>query len=63
MVFHVSRLFFFIRMSSEDMDSLSHRRGTTITVFIFLYALSSFIGGYAGGGYYARNEGKNEILD
>jgi transmembrane 9 superfamily protein 3 len=36
-------------------------RGTTITVFIFLYALSSFIGGYAGGGYYARNEGKNWI--
>lgn len=32
-------------------------RGSVVTAFIFLYALSSFIGGYGAGGYYARNGG------
>eukprot|EP01117_Protostelium_nocturnum_P010038 TRINITY_DN3579_c0_g1_i1.p1 TRINITY_DN3579_c0_g1~~TRINITY_DN3579_c0_g1_i1.p1 ORF type:complete len:597 (+),score=172.45 TRINITY_DN3579_c0_g1_i1:59-1849(+) len=36
-------------------------RGTSVTIFIVLYALTSFIGGYGGGGYYARNEGKRWI--
>ena len=36
-------------------------RGTIVTVFIICYALTSFVGGYVSGGYYARNEGKNWI--
>lgn len=36
-------------------------RGTTVTAFIVCYAFTSFIAGYGGGGYYARNEGKNWI--
>ncbi|PRW59993.1 transmembrane 9 superfamily member 1 [Chlorella sorokiniana] len=33
-------------------------RGTIVTVFIICYALTSFVGGYVSGSYYARNEGK-----
>ena len=33
-------------------------RGTIVTVFIICYALTSFVGGYSSGGFYARNEGK-----
>lgn len=33
-------------------------RGTIVTYFIVLYAFTSFIAGYGGGGYYARNDGK-----
>ncbi|KAL4541378.1 hypothetical protein Ndes2437B_g05748 [Nannochloris sp. 'desiccata'] len=32
-------------------------RGTIVTVFIVCYALTSFVGGYVSGGYYARNDG------
>lgn len=37
------------------------RRGSVVTAFIFLYAVSSFIGGYGAGGYYSRNGGRNWI--
>lgn len=37
------------------------QRGTVVTAFILCYALTSFIAGYGGGGYYARNGGKNWI--
>ncbi|KFM22905.1 Transmembrane 9 superfamily member 3 [Auxenochlorella protothecoides] len=33
-------------------------RGTIVTVFIVCYALTSFVGGYVSGGFYARNDGK-----
>ncbi|KAI3436249.1 hypothetical protein D9Q98_002302 [Chlorella vulgaris] len=36
-------------------------RGTIVTVFIICYALTSFVGGYVSGGFYARAEGKNWI--
>ncbi|PRP79188.1 transmembrane nine 1 [Planoprotostelium fungivorum] len=36
-------------------------RGTSVTIFVVLYALSSFVGGYGGGGFYSRNEGKHWI--
>ena len=32
-----------------------------MTVFIVCYALTSFVGGYVSGGYFARNDGKNWI--
>jgi len=36
-------------------------RGTVVTAFILTYAFTSFVAGYSGGGYYARNGGKNWI--
>ena len=36
-------------------------RGTIATVFIICYALTSFVGGYVSGGFYARSEGKTWI--
>jgi len=33
-------------------------RGTIVTVFIVCYALTSFVGGYVSGGFYARNDGR-----
>jgi len=36
-------------------------RGSMLTAFIFLYAITSFIGGYGSGGFYARNGGKHWI--
>lgn len=36
-------------------------RGTTVTAFIICYAFTSFIAGYGGGGYYARNNGSHWI--
>eukprot|EP01114_Cavostelium_apophysatum_P019508 TRINITY_DN630_c0_g1_i1.p1 TRINITY_DN630_c0_g1~~TRINITY_DN630_c0_g1_i1.p1 ORF type:complete len:594 (-),score=172.03 TRINITY_DN630_c0_g1_i1:78-1859(-) len=36
-------------------------RGTTTSAFIVCYALTSFVAGYGGGGYYARNDGKQWI--
>jgi len=36
-------------------------RGTSVTIFLVLYSLSSFVAGYGGAGYYARNEGKQWI--
>lgn len=43
------------------VGSLYADRGTVVTAFILCYAFTSFIAGYGGGGYYARNEGKNWI--
>jgi len=40
------------------MGTLYEDRGTTVTVFIVCYAFTSFIAGYGGGGYFARNDGK-----
>jgi len=37
------------------------QRGTVVTAFIVCYAFTSFVAGYGGGGYYARNGGKNWI--
>eukprot|EP01111_Echinosteliopsis_oligospora_P009518 TRINITY_DN2802_c0_g1_i1.p1 TRINITY_DN2802_c0_g1~~TRINITY_DN2802_c0_g1_i1.p1 ORF type:complete len:590 (-),score=132.49 TRINITY_DN2802_c0_g1_i1:57-1826(-) len=36
-------------------------RGSMVTAFIFLYALTAFVGGYSSGGYYARNGGRHWI--
>lgn len=36
-------------------------RGSMLTAFILLYAITSFIGGYGSGGFYARNGGKHWI--
>jgi Endomembrane protein 70 len=33
-------------------------RGTIVTVFILCYALTSFVGGYVGGSFYSKNDGK-----
>jgi len=41
------------------VGSLYADRGTVVTAFILCYAFTSFIAGYGGGGFYARNEGKN----
>lgn len=38
--------------------ALFAERGTIVTVFIVCYALTSFVGGYVSGGFYARNDGK-----
>jgi hypothetical protein len=35
-----------------------NRRGAIVTTFIVCYALTSFISGYVGGGFYSRNDGK-----
>jgi transmembrane 9 superfamily member 3 len=34
-------------------------RGTVVTAFVVCYAFTSFVAGYAGGGYYARNGGRS----
>lgn len=36
-------------------------RGTTVQAFVICYALTSFVAGYGGGGYYARNNGTQWI--
>jgi len=36
-------------------------RGAVVSSFIICYALTSFVAGYASGGFYARNGGKNWI--
>ncbi len=41
--------------------TLFEERGTILTVFIVCYSLTSFVGGYVSGGYYARNEGRSWI--
>jgi transmembrane 9 superfamily member 3 len=41
--------------------ALFAERGTIVTAFIVLYALTSFFGGYISGGFYARNEGRSWI--
>eukprot|EP00798_Chlamydomonas_sp_ICE-L_P018867 gene18867-25423_t len=41
--------------------SFFEERGTILTAFIVCYALTSFVGGYVSGGFYARNDGRNWI--
>jgi transmembrane 9 superfamily protein 3 len=36
-------------------------RGTILTAFIVCYALTSFVGGYGSGSFYARHEGRHWI--
>jgi transmembrane 9 superfamily protein 3 len=38
--------------------SMFEERGTILTAFIVCYALTSFVGGFFSGGFYARHEGK-----
>lgn len=38
--------------------SFFEERGTILTAFIVSYALTSFLGGFFGGGLYARNSGR-----
>ncbi len=38
--------------------ALFSERGTIVTVFILCYALTSFLGGYVSGSFYAGQEGK-----
>ena len=33
-------------------------RGAIVTVFVISYALTSIVGGYVSGGFYARNSGE-----
>lgn len=41
--------------------TLFEERGTILTVFIICYALTSYVGGYISGSYYARHDGKSWI--
>lgn len=41
--------------------ALFAERGTIVTVFIVAYALTSFVGGYVSGGFYARHGGTSWI--
>ena len=34
-----------------------------MTVFVISYALTSIVGGYVSGGYYARNSGEPTVRD
>lgn len=43
------------------MGSLHVARGTLLTVSIFCYAFTSFMGGFYGGGYYKQNQGESWI--
>jgi transmembrane 9 superfamily protein 3 len=43
------------------LGSLYADRGTIVTAFIVSYAFTSFVAGYGGGGFYARNDGKHWI--
>jgi len=45
----------------SGIGSLYAERGTVVTAFMLCYAFTSFVAGYGGGGFYARNEGKNWI--
>lgn len=36
-------------------------RGAIVTAFVICYTITSFVGGYGGGGFYQRNNGKNWI--
>ena len=38
-------------------------RGAIVTVFVISYALTSIVGGYVSGGYYARNSGEHYARD
>lgn len=41
--------------------SFFEERGTILTAFIVCYALTSCVGGYVSGSFYARNEGRHWI--
>lgn len=56
----LSLLVFFVMLFSI-VGTYYRTRGSMVTAFVFLYALTSFIGGYGSGGYYSRNGGKNWI--
>jgi transmembrane 9 superfamily protein 3 len=50
---------------AEETDVVGvcgHRRGAIVTTFIVCYALTSFISGYVGGGFYSRNDGNQLLL-
>ena len=50
-----------LKAMSCSAGTLFEERGSIMTVFIVCYALTSFVGGYVSGGYFARNDGKNWI--
>lgn len=54
-------LVFTLILYSLLMGTLYANRGTIVTTFIVCYVFTSFIAGYGGGGFYARNEGKHWI--
>lgn len=43
------------------VGTLYEDRGAIVSAFLICYALTSFIAGYGGGSFYARNDGKNWI--
>jgi len=43
------------------LNTMYEDRGTIVTAFVVCYAFTSFIAGYGGGGFYARNDGKHWI--
>jgi len=51
----------FVVVSFSFIGTFYMDRGTTVTAFIICYAFTSFVAGYGGGGYYARNQGKQWI--
>lgn len=58
---HQLAVLVFLVVGISFSGTLYADRGTIVTAFIVCYAFTSFIAGYGGGGYYARNEGKNWI--
>jgi len=55
---HQLALLIFFVILLAFVGSFYEDRGTIATTFIVCYALTSFIAGYGGGGFYARNGGK-----
>jgi len=43
------------------LKELYEDRGALVTAFILCYSFTSFVAGYGGGGFYARNDGKSWI--
>ena len=43
------------------MEHVYTRRGTTVTIFVVFYALTSFLGGFTSGSLYSRYSGPNWI--
>lgn len=58
---HQLAVLVFLVILLSNIGTLYADRGSTVTAFVVCYAFTSFIAGYGGGGYYARNEGKNWI--
>ncbi|KAH3758343.1 Endosomal membrane protein, EMP70 [Pelomyxa schiedti] len=44
-----------------SMGTFYSRRGKILSTFVGVYAVTSFVGGYTSGSYYAENNGKNWI--